>query len=135
MSNIVGTEWWHLDLPEDWEVEDDGESLMVSDPDGVGSIEISTLKCEGEVVGEDDLAAFAEDLLVAKLPHKNVSVGPFKGWLFAYKDEDYWCREWYLASGDLFLYVTYECDLEHKGMDDEVVDDILGGFQLLEEKA
>ena len=133
MSKAVGTEWWQLELPDEWDVEDDGESLMISDDDGVGSLEISTLKCEGGEVGADDLAAFAEDLLAAKVPHLEVEVGPLSGWLFAYEDEGCWCREWYLAAGDLFVYVTYECDLENRGMDDDVVDEILDGLELIGE--
>ena len=35
-------------------------------------------------------------------------------------------QEWYLAAGNVMLYVTYVCDEENAGMDEAAVTEILG---------
>lgn len=132
-TQLVGTDAWVLELPEDWSVEEDEEGLVISDPDGVGVLEISTLERDDGDVSSEELDAFAAELIEAGVARQKASLGPFKGWLYAHQDEDSWLREWFLSCGGLFLYVTYQCDMDNKGLDDEAIDGILAGIELQEE--
>ena len=75
----------------------------------------------------------SDDLLQQKIPYQSVTVASLRGISFVYDDRDEgvaW-REWYLAQDDLLLYITYNTDLENKGLDDAVVDEILATLLVL----
>ena len=129
--NVVGTEWWTLELPEEWLAEEDEEGVVISDQDGIGVIEISTLWRDSEQIDEKDFEVFAEEVIAAGYPRTNVQLGQLKGWLFSYSDSDGWWREWYLFHANLFLYVTYNCAMDHQGLDDEPVNGLLADITLL----
>lgn len=119
----VETDWWLLDLPEEWEAEQDEETIVISDPDGIGALEITLLESHAD--NNVGLRALAVEWLPADVHGKEVSVGDFSGLYFQYEDEGDAVREWLLQADSLNLIVSYACDIEDAGMDDEVIDEIL----------
>ena len=54
-----------------------------------------------------------------------MTVGELSGQYVEYEeDNDAW-REWILVLDGVLLYATYNCDVEDRGIDDTVVDQIL----------
>lgn len=124
----VETDWWLLDLPEEWEAEQDEETIVISDQDGIGTLEITRL--ENPPANGGDLQAFAEQWLPDGIRGGEVRAGDFDGLYFKYEDEDDAVREWLLRAGDVYLLVSYACDIDDAGMDDEIVDEILETLSL-----
>ncbi len=123
--NVLETEWWTLALPPEWWAEAEGDSILVGDRDGVGSIEISTLHKEQ---GEFDSAEVAEIAAADSGPEvvwQPVTLGEFAGVTSSYLEEEAALREWYVANGGMMLFITYSCDAENSGMDDAAVDELL----------
>lgn len=125
---FVETELWAMEIPEEWSAVLEEDIVCISDPDEIGSLDVSAMcKEQGEVTG-DDLHAFSEELLAeGKNPLMSV-VGDFSGLYFEYSAEDMHWREWFLRHGekkDLLVFATYTCDLEQAGMDDVVIDQML----------
>lgn len=123
----VETEWWRLDLPEEWFAEQDEEVIVIGDRDGVGALEISTLHKGDGQVGEGELAALMAEMEASAAACAAVTLGDFRGFTRATReaDADEALREWWLAGGSLLLYVTYSCHPDHAGYDDACVDEIL----------
>lgn len=123
--NVLETEWWSLALPPEWWAEAEEESILIGDRDGVGSIEISTLRKEE---GEFD-AATLRDIAVSEAEHslewRSARLGEFSGYCADYLQEGSAIREWYVARGDMMLFITYSCDAENRGLDDAAVDELL----------
>ena len=126
--NILHTDWWSLALPPEWLAEREEDGIVIADQDGVGGIEITTLRREsGEftvaelrrIAGNDDCCRFAP-----------VQRGDFRGLGRTFEEADAALREWYLAVGGLLLFITYSCGLEQAGLDDAAVDAILDTLQL-----
>lgn len=130
--DIVETDWWTLDLPEEWEVEQDGDTIVVTDADGVSCIELTTVMHEGGDVSADDLAGFAAELCARGVRGQAASVSEWNGTLYVHDEDDLHWREWFLARGPQALLVSYHCLREHAGMDDAAVDDILDSLTPLE---
>jgi hypothetical protein len=122
--HIVETDWWALDLPEEWEAEQDEETIVISDEDGVGVIEITML--ESEEGGDSDLRALATQLLERPVTLEPAQLGDFSGFYYHYHDEGDAVREWLLRKNEQILLISYSCDTDNEGLDDESVDDILG---------
>jgi hypothetical protein len=121
----VETDWWLLDLPEEWEAEQDDETIVIGDEDGVGALEITTLTREESDVDFSDIAALAKQIVPVEAGGKPVALAGMSGLYFQYQEEGDAVREWLVTDGEILLLITYSCDIENAGLDDATVDDIL----------
>ena len=121
--HTVETDWWLLDLPEEWIAEQDEETIVITDQDDIGAIEITRLENAGGAAA--NLHELAAQWLPEDVHGIDIRIGEFAGLYFEYMDEGDAVREWLLRAGDLILIVTYACDEDDAGMDDETVDEIL----------
>lgn len=121
--HTVETDWWLLDLPEEWQAEQDDETIVITDEDGVGVLEITSLDIEGS--GPFDLRALAADLLPDNGPGAAARIGDFEGLYFQYQEESDAVREWLVQCDGRVLLVSYSCDVDNAGMDDSFVDEVL----------
>lgn len=128
----VETDWWLLDLPEEWEAEQDEETIVISDQDGVGALEITRL--DHPAAATANLHDIARQWVPEDVPAIDVRVGEFDGLYFEYIDEGDAVREWLLRAGDLILIVSYACDEENARMDDELVDEILDTLAVVQKE-
>ena len=124
---VLETGDWSLLLPDEWSAERDDEGIVIGDRDGVGSLEISELRKPpdapnaGKPLDSEDLSS----LLDPALSWSPVVYGSFRGQGARFEEDGAALREWVLYSGAVLLYITYSCPLEHRGLDDGAVDDLL----------
>ncbi|MDB6061856.1 MAG: hypothetical protein JWM78_1959 [Verrucomicrobiaceae bacterium] len=121
--HTLETDWWSLDLPDEWEAEQEEETIILCDEDGVGMIEITAL--ERDESGVVDLQALAAQLFPDHPAATAAQLGDFTGLYFQYHDEGDAVREWLLSKGEQVVLISYSCDIENAAMDDEFVDGIL----------
>ena len=132
--NILETEWWSVGVPQEWWAEHEDDSILISDRDQVGTIEISTLRKESGDFGGDEVQAIARENGEADWQWQQVSAGDFSGVSCNYREEGDAVREWYLAAGPLLLFVTYSCDIENSELDSAAVDEILSTLAVLQQQ-
>ena len=123
--NEFHTDLWSAQLPDNWVGEEDDEGVLLYNPDGPGELQVTVSEKEEGLVDEEDLEYFAAELVEEGIQSLIVRVGEFQGLLFEYDEEDVHWREWYLAYDELFFYVTYNCDLVDRHVEDPLVQDIL----------
>ena len=133
--SIVQTQWWCLELPDEWTAEMDDESVTIADCDRVSEVDITVIRKQSGQVNEGDLDEFAGDLRAQGLTGEAVALNAAQGLLFQYDDEDGVWREWYLAAESLMIYITHNTAIEDKGLDNAVVDDILSTLVTLDDEA
>jgi hypothetical protein len=122
--HTVETDWWLLDLPEEWQAEQDDETIVITDEDGVGVLEITSLE-QDDADQRVDLIALAKQLVPDELAGSAARLGDFEGLYFHYQEEGDAVREWVLQCDNRVLLVSYSCDIENAGMDDAFVDEVL----------
>lgn len=125
----VETDWWIIDLPDEWDAEQDEEIIVISDEDGVGVLEITTLEKDEEQAEAADLKALAEALVPEGTISATAQIGEFSGLYFEYREAGDAVREWLLRGGNLLLFISYSCSIDHAGFDDAMVDEILDTLQ------
>ena len=129
--NELQTEWWSVGIPPEFWADREEDVFLIADNDGVGCIEITTLQREeGEFSGAE-VRQIAIDNAEGDWDWREASCGDFSGWYSAWLDAEAAVREWYLARGDLMLFVTYSCEPEQAGLDDAAVDEILNTLRRL----
>jgi hypothetical protein len=121
----VESQWWIIELPDEWEAEQDEETILISDEDGVGEIAITTLQKESGPVDDSELRLYTEDIEAQFGKGQMVELSGMSGYYYSYQDDGDALREWYLRGDDLLLLITYSCDLDNAGMDNSAVDEIL----------
>lgn len=125
----VETDWWMIDLPDEWEAEQDDETIVIGDEEGVGALEITTLERSEDSVEPTDINELASALVPEDVVGVPFTLNEFSGLYFEYEDEGDAVREWLLRSGPLLLLVSYSCDLDNRGFDDALVDEVLDTLQ------
>lgn len=128
--HTVETDWWMLDLPDEWQAEEDEGTVVIGDEDGVGAIEITALEADDVARNEAGLQQLAEQLLDIIHQGEQAEIGGLRGLYFRYIDGDDAVREWLLDADDVVLLVSYSCASDNAGMDDSVVDEILSTLEL-----
>ena len=123
--NVVETQWWIVDLPPEWQAEQDEETILISDEDGVGEIAITTLEKEDGDVSLHELRDFCKDVEQQFGEGQVVNVAETKGYYFSYSDDGDAVRDWYLRYDNLLLLITHSCANDNAGMDDSAVNEIL----------
>jgi hypothetical protein len=123
--NVLETEWWSLGVPVEWWAEQEEDTIVIGDRDGVGTIQISTLRREQGEFQAEEVAGIARDNGDASWDWQQATLGDFSGVSCDYLEETDAVREWYLARGPLLLFVTYSCDQENRGLDLSAVEEIL----------
>ncbi|WP_339338044.1 hypothetical protein [uncultured Oceanicoccus sp.] len=123
---VVESQWWIIELPDEWEADQDEETIIISDEDGVGEIAITTLKKEAGLVDEAELHDYLSDIVELFGPAESTQMAELSGYYIAYKEDGDAVREWYLRYDNLLVLITYSCDYNNAGMDDSAVDEILG---------
>lgn len=131
--NVVETEWWILDLPVEWQAEQEDETIIISDEDGVGELAITTLEKQGGVVSDQELLALAEELVDEYGSPDAVNLAELTGFYFSYNEEGLSLRDWYLKFDNKIILITYSCELENSAMDDAAVNEILSTFFMKED--
>ncbi len=123
----IETDWWFIGLPEQWQTEQDEDSILIFDEDELGCISLSTLLPEGKsAANEKALRALLSELDYKPENGTACTIGEgWQGWEFEGEDEGDYIREWFLYGKNHLLLISYACAIEDSYMDRAAVDEIL----------
>ncbi|HEY6972465.1 MAG TPA: hypothetical protein VJA94_24870 [Candidatus Angelobacter sp.] len=112
--------WWSADLPNGWQGHQEPECATISREPRLGVLQVSAVKKPDGMVTDDDLRDFAEDHVVAGRALLPVEYKVFSGFALSYLKGSLFWKEWWLRSGDMIVYATYNVqkDREHIEADD-----------------
>lgn len=144
---FVETEFWALEVPEEWSAEDDEGVIVIFDGDEIGELSVSVLVTDDESPEILSLQEKAEKL-TGESNFDSIVIGDLnesEAVYREYSEDDAFWREWLVSSQsidkekasvvneDLLIYVTYCTDLENKSLDDVVVNQILSTLVFVDE--
>lgn len=127
--SVLETDWWTIELPDEWHAEQEEDLVVIEDEDGVSCLEISCLVREDGAVSEADLQQFSSELMEEGIAPRAIRLEDWNGLLFEHDDNEFHWREWFLRQEAHFVYAGYHCQLQHAGMDDAPVEEILSTLQ------
>lgn len=128
---IVQTDSWCLQIPDEWSAEIEDGVVVIFDCDGVSEINITIVsKSEGNV-SDNDLREFFSDLTKNNREYKFINLDFAKGFYFNYVDDEGAWREWYLSHESSIIFITHFSDDKNAGLDDAIVDEIIATISLL----
>jgi hypothetical protein len=122
--NMIETDWWEMGLPEEWDAEQDDETILVMDEDGIGAIEISVLE-KDNAADSVDWSAMISDMAPDNVKPVVTKLAEREARYVSFIDEEDAVRLWLVDGPGIILVVSYVCDVSDRGMDDSAVDEIL----------
>lgn len=123
---LIETRWWSLPIGDEWQYEVDDDTVVISDTDGVGTLEFTLLETDVETVDSETLDGLAAQLMPGAAADAEVQCGDWRGKYFSHVEDGAACRDWLLGCQKKVLLVSYTSALEHRGLDDAAVDQMLG---------
>lgn len=126
--NEYTSDYWRIALPEGWELEGEEDDLAVFAGPDESELCLSCTVMDEDLVELEDLEAFAEDLINEGHTPEPASLGGMHGLHFSYDGEGRHWQEWYLASDNVFVYLT----LNHRSDSPLDSDSLLSHFEVLD---
>lgn len=126
--NELSSDLWSILLPGEWQAEQDEETIFIVDDDEVSIIEITPLLPEDGSSVEDLLALLDAD------KRKAVMLADLNAYYLEFEEDEMHWREWLCDAGGFVLTVSHGTDIEHKGIDDGSVDEILSTLLIHDEE-
>lgn len=121
--------YWQVNIPDDWQAEQDPDCVSIFHDDSYGILQISSEQFDEEISAEM-LQEFAEEHIDAGAEPDEIRLGPFEGFTLDYSIENEYWREWYLRYDRLFVFVTYNCQLEDESNEDDIIETILASLKI-----
>src|SRR6266508_2683776 len=106
MKHKYESTYWRAKVPEDWETREDDTCVTFEPQKPPGVIQVSAAVKEAAPVTDIDLKEFAGQR-ISNRRVMTVKTPSFEGIHVEYAEDDNFWREWWLRSGNLMLYVTY----------------------------
>ena len=105
-SGTFDSAWWPVELPTGWHAHADTECATFRQSPSVGAFQISSARKDTPVT-DADLEEFANEQIPEGTQLVGVAYGDFWGFSACYQKHDLMWREWWLRSGRLMIYATY----------------------------
>jgi hypothetical protein len=87
------SEWWSVQLPDDWSTEQDDTCTSMFSESRVGALQLSGARNSNGPATDDDLRDFAKEHLDTGAPVKAVKCGAFTGFYLHYSVDDMYQRQ------------------------------------------
>lgn len=122
---------WELEVVAPWSVKDCEHCLEFTQPEGVGTVHISSAwKSSGFVSETETLSQVTEHCPDDAEPEK-VRCGAFAGYIAEYVDwqeSTYW-KKWFVATGRNLLFISYNCPRGDEDLEAEDVTSLLSSLR------
>ena len=131
IMNTYSSQNWQIDLPESWIGEFDDDIHLIYDPDGVGAIQISAYIKPGGKITEDELL---ERTGLDEKSYRHLSKndwGHFHGYQLVYREDEIFWRKWWLMKDNLFIFITYNCEIPDKDIEFKAINAIVNTLKVI----
>jgi hypothetical protein len=117
--------WWSVELPPNWRGYPDVYCATFQADPPLGALQISAADKETGIVTDQDMREFAAKRVAPGVRFADVRLGAFTGLTTRYFRDGLFWNEWWLKSGHLMVYATYNVVREREGEETEVIESIL----------
>lgn len=120
--------WWSVELPSGWIGSEDPECVTFRATPPLGALQLSAALKDGGSITEEDLQSLVKESPSPRTELVKVSYGSFFGVAIQYVKEGLFWREWWLASGRLMIYATYNVAKGGEDLEEDKIESILSSL-------
>ena len=130
MNSQYKSVWWKAKVPGDWDTNEDDVCVTFKSQRWSGAIQVSAAIKAAAQVTDADLRELA-DQRIANRQVKIVTTAKFEGIHVEYLDNDNFWREWWLRSGNLMVYITYNVEKQLQVVERATIEEFINGLEPL----
>lgn len=130
MTTYTGNSW-ALKLASGWTGRSEDDAEVLYHPGGAGALRISAAR-KDDPVTDEDLQGFAAQHPEEGAQVDEVICGEFRGFRYTLEGESVLVQQWFLRSGTLALFLTYNCDLAQAGEEEDALESMLSTLSVIE---
>jgi hypothetical protein len=123
--------WWSADLPSGWRGVEEAKCATISRQPPLGVLQISSARKPEGLVTDQDLQSFAEEHIVAGKSLVQIEYKSFSGFSADYTKGHLFWKEWWLRSGNIMIYATYNVERSKEDIEKNDLDYILSSLNPL----
>jgi hypothetical protein len=123
--------WWSASLPSGWRGVEEPTCVTISRQPRLGILQVSAARKPEGVVTDQDLQDFAEEHVATGKTLVRVEYKAFSGFSIDYLKDCLFWREWWLRSGNLMIYATYNVEKDKEDIEKNDLDYILSSLSPL----
>ena len=125
LGEVYESSWWSVVLPPGWTASRENECTTFRATPPLGALQISSARKDLQPVDDNDLKEFAREHSNSAATLCDVKYGSFVGFSAERSQAGLYWKEWWLRSGRLMLYVTYNVAVPYKDSEMSLVEGIL----------
>jgi len=118
-------ELWSLDMPKGWTYEETGLSVAFYNPGGIGTLNVSVYR-KDELVTDSDLRELADCVRLSPVGACDASGFTCN----VIQGNRFWIK-WWLRSGNVMVFVTYNCDIQDQGTEENEIDHLISSIEII----
>jgi hypothetical protein len=128
---VYKSEWWSVDLPANWSGHRSNACSTFSAKPPLGVLQISAARKDTGIVSDDDLRDFAEDHIGRPgVRIEPAGLGLFFGFTAGHREDGLFWRKWWVRSGHLMVFITYNVNQDYEATEELVVSKILSSLAI-----
>ena len=128
LEKEFASHWWAIKLPADWQASESDECVTLSGRRFSSAVQITAARKEAELITDEDLKEFADERLNEKTSRSKINITMFTGLYAEHVTNGIFWREWWLRSGHLMVYVTYNIEEEFREAESFLIDEVVGSL-------
>ena len=109
--HIYSSQWWSVELPNGWSYREENECTSFYANGANGVLQISAVRKPDSCVGMADVREFSEQANHRNSEMHEVHSKNYFGLSCKYEKGDRYWAEWWLAHGQILVYITYNADV------------------------
>jgi len=121
--------WWCASLPNGWEAIREKQCATFTKDPGLGAVQVSAARRITGPVTDEDLIEFAGGRVPSGIELSELAFGAFSGFSAEYSKEGTHWKEWWLRSGSLILYITYNVKQGKEGLERDDVESLVASLK------
>lgn len=132
MHSTFFSSLWQISVPLPWRAQEFEECVEIMQPEGIGALHISIAFKQGGTVSDSETRAELKRACPEDADVEATRFGEFVGYGAEYVDwsEGAFWKKWFVASGRVLLFVTYNCKRGDEGLELPQVSRILSSSKL-----
>lgn len=127
-NRVFVSAWWSAELPNGWRAVEEASCVTISRQPHLGVLQLSAATKPEGLVTEQDLRDFAEEHVVAGNLLVPVKYKTFSGFSIHYEKARFFWKEWWLSSGNLVIFATYNVEAGKEDIEKNDLESILSSL-------
>ena len=124
------SDWWELDLVDDWAAQKDEDCVTISRPNGVGALQVSAYRKDNGKITDEELLEATDSDATSREKLSRVKISALEGYERSDLSGSSFSHQWWLGSDETMIYMTYNCEMSDQTVESDAVNTMVASIRV-----